>query len=728
MKKKILILIAFHVSFFAAFSQSPVAHWGLNNNANDASGNSINGTLVNSPSFTTDMKEGSHALTLNGSNQYVNFGNPTSLPSGTSPRSISAWAKTNTVSGFHWIVSYGTAATSSAMFIGQSGTQLKGGGYANDLNVSNFWAVGVWHHLCLTYDGTTAKLYADGTLIASGVKTWNLALSKAYIGRQVNDSEYWNGSIDDVRIYNTALSASQVQALVTQPPASPTQLTATSASSSSINLTWTDASTNETGFQVERSSTSGSGFALINTTAADATSFTDTGLTSGTIYYYRIRAINSGGESAYTAEANATPMALPASPTQLIATSASSTSINLSWTDGSTNETGFQVERSSTSGSGFSLINTTTASATSFLDTGLTSGTIYYYRIRAINSSGQSAYTAEANATTMAVPASPTALIASATSSSSINLTWSDGSTNETAFQVERSLSSGSGFALVATTAANAVAHADNGLNPTTTYYYRVRAINTVGNSSYTPVVNATTLVPVPGAPSGAVATAMSSTSIDLGWTDNASNEVEFEIERSETSGNGFVLVGTVGANTVSFSDTSLISGITYYYRIRATNAGGPSAYSTEVNATTMPIEGGTQLCESIYCDEHGGVGIGTHIIPTGFTLAIKGKMMAEGVKVALESEWPDYVFKKDYNLTDIASLKKFIEENGHLPNIPAAKTVEKEGIDVGRINVLLLEKIEELSLYLIRMEERINLLESENRTLKAKNFGGDNR
>ncbi|MFO0450717.1 MAG: fibronectin type III domain-containing protein, partial [Pseudomonadota bacterium] len=91
-----------------------------------------------------------------------------------------------------------------------------------------------------------------------------------------------------------------------QIPAAPTTLVATTNSTTQINLTWADASTNETGFQVERSLTTATGFTLVGTTAANAVSFANTGLTAGTRYFYRIRAINATGNSAYTAEANAT--------------------------------------------------------------------------------------------------------------------------------------------------------------------------------------------------------------------------------------------------------------------------------------------------------------------------------------------------------------------------------------------------------------------------------------
>lgn len=97
------------------------------------------------------------------------------------------------------------------MFIGINGTTLYGGGYGDDVTVADFWAMGEWHHLALTYDGNVARLYAEGVEVESAPKDWNLVLGRAHIGQQVNDLfEFWNGSVDEVRIYSVALSADEV--------------------------------------------------------------------------------------------------------------------------------------------------------------------------------------------------------------------------------------------------------------------------------------------------------------------------------------------------------------------------------------------------------------------------------------------------------------------------------------------------------------------------------------
>ena len=134
-------------------------------------------------------------------------------------------------------------------------------------------------------------------------------------------------------------------------PVAPANLSATAVSASQINLSWTDQSTNETGFQIERKTGAGGTYALIVTAAANATSYSDTGRVEGTTYFYRVRAVNGAGNSAYSNEANATTsVSLPAAPVNLSAAAASSSQINLSWSDQSTNETGFQIERKTGAG------------------------------------------------------------------------------------------------------------------------------------------------------------------------------------------------------------------------------------------------------------------------------------------------------------------------------------------------------------------------------------------
>jgi hypothetical protein len=182
-------------------------------------------------------------------------------------------------------------------------------------------------------------------------------------------------------------------------PAAPSGFTATSNFADSVSLSWTDnsASPAEDGFDIEVSTNAGSSYSSVTTTAQNATSYSHTGRVESTAYLYRIRATNTSGSSSWVTASSVTT---PAAVQSFTATAASSTQINLSWTDKSGVETGFRIERS-TDNTNWSLVTTTAASATSFSNTGLTASTLYYYRIRSnsYNGTNDSAwYTA--NATT----------------------------------------------------------------------------------------------------------------------------------------------------------------------------------------------------------------------------------------------------------------------------------------------------------------------------------------
>ena len=104
----------------------------------------------------------------------------------------------------------------------------------------------------------------------------------------------------------------------------------------------------------------------------------------------------------------------------------------------------------------------------------------------------------------------------------------------------------------------------------------------------------------------------------------------------------------------------------------------------------------------------NGGIGINTWDVPEGYELAVNGAILAEEVRVRPSSYWPDYVFGSKYKLMSIDEVAQYITENGHLPNMPKAEVVEAEGYHVGEMDVKLLEKIEELTLYAIDADEKI--------------------
>ena len=105
-------------------------------------------------------------------------------------------------------------------------------------------------------------------------------------------------------------------------------------------------------------------------------------------------------------------------------------------------------------------------------------------------------------------------------------------------------------------------------------------------------------------------------------------------------------------------------------------------------------------------------VGIGT-LDPQGYKLAVNGIIRAKEIKV--DSDWADFVFKKDYKLPTLGEVKKHITEKGTLPGIPSESDVKANGVSLGEVNALLLQKIEELTLYVIKQQEEIEQLKALN-------------
>lgn len=117
--------------------------------------------------------------------------------------------------------------------------------------------------------------------------------------------------------------------------------------------------------------------------------------------------------------------------------------------------------------------------------------------------------------------------------------------------------------------------------------------------------------------------------------------------------------------------------------------------------------------------DPTGAVGICTTSIPTGFKLAVNGKIVCEEIKVKLHNTW-DCVFSNDYSLLTLQKVDEFIRVNHHLPNIPSEKEMKADGnIAVGDLQMQLLRKVEELTLYIIDQDKRIGNLQSELQNIK---------
>jgi hypothetical protein len=144
---------------------------------------------------------------------------------------------------------------------------------------------------------------------------------------------------------------------------------------------------------------------------------------------------------------------------------------------------------------------------------------------------------------------------------------------------------------------------------------------------------------------------------------------------------------------------------------------GGPGSAAI-VNFQNKPLTFGTNNIGRMIIMANGNVGIGT-FDPGSYKLAVEGKIGAREINITTAA-WSDYVFDKDYNLPSLEEVERYIRNNHHLSEIPSAQEVERDGIDVGKMNQILVKKIEELTLYVIeqnkvikQQEERLTKLEA---------------
>lgn len=505
-------------------------------------------------------------------------------------------------------------------------------------------------------------------------------------------------------------------------PSTISDLTASNTTEVSTLLSWTAASDNVgvTNYDIFIGSES------IGSSGVTP-SFSVNGLTPNTNYVFHIVASDSAGNtslpsntvSVLTLPDNEAPTAI----TDLVASNTTASGTLLSWSSASDNisVTNYQIFLDG------SLIGNS-QSQTSFQVTGLNPNTPYTFVVIAQDSAGNSSLSSNTvNVLTDALPAVDTEAPLAVTDLSATNtsfdgtiLTWSPSSDNVgvTNYQIfQDNTNIGNSGTLTSFTVA--------GLTPETSYVFSVRAQDSVGNTS-----NASNLVTIttsaipdttpPTPVSNLSASNTTSNSTLLSWSATSDNVgvVNYAVYRNGT------FLNNSGTNT-SFSVTGLSQNASYTFTVRAADAAGNvSGDSNAVSVTTLSDIGGTNytsqnanldtvdwLARDLFATRNLGVGTQN---TRGFALAVAGGILAEELTIELQANWPDYVFKKEYQLPTLEAVERNIKEKGHLINIPSAQEIEASGLKVGQMQSLLLEKIEELMLYTIDQEKRIKDLEAE--------------
>ena len=367
--------------------------------------------------------------------------------------------------------------------------------------------------LCLDEVPAVVFVLPDGTTVVSGtggppvVVMGSSYLRGATVGYSPNGTVLWEAFSPAATVWAAALPSGDVcatggaDALITcfavsapaSPPAAPSGLTARFAGGS-ILLAWQDNATDETAFSVERSVFTGTGwtsFVVLATLGANATSYADTSFTSSNLNY-RVRASNAGGDSAYSNTAAIIIVSANDPPTAIMSATPSSGTAPLTVTfdgSGSTDSFGgFVTSWAWAFGDGTTGTGVTTTHAYS------TPGT--YVATLTVTDNGHLSSTTSTSIAVTAppLPGAPANLTAAALSRSSIGLTWTNTTTNQTEVRIERCKGSGCrNFAQVAVVAGTATAFTDVGLASRTTYRYRVRAHNVTGDSAYSNTASAQT-------------------------------------------------------------------------------------------------------------------------------------------------------------------------------------------------------------------------------------------
>jgi fibronectin type 3 domain-containing protein len=362
-----------------------------------------------------------------------------------------------------------------------------------------------------------------------------------------------------------------------QAPPVPTGVSA-AGTTGSVTVTWS-ASTGATSYNIYRSTTSGGEGTAAYATGITGLTYTNSSLANGSSFFYTVAAVSSGGTSAQSSEVTARPLA------QITTLSAKTGNgqITIRFT-GVTGATSYNLYRGTSSGGEGTTPYLTGTTTGEIIDTGVTNGQTYYYKITAVfGSNSESTQSSEINATpSSSLPLSPTNLTATA-GNNQVALNWSS-SFNATGYTVYRGTASGQTITSIGTTT-NLTTYTDTTALNGHIYYYVVTATNASGESAYSNEASATLTGP-PGAPIGLAAASISASQITLTWS-SAPLANTISIWRSPDGSTNWTQIASVGSHTVTYTDSGLSANTAYYYYLQSIGTVGNSPPTSTVSATT---------------------------------------------------------------------------------------------------------------------------------------------
>jgi len=339
---------------------------------------------------------------------------------------------------------------------------------------------------------------------------------------------------------------------------------------------------------------------------------------------------------------------VPAAPSNLKVTGSDASHVLFSWTDNSTDEYGFEIQRAVNNGS-FVKLADVSSNVTSFTDRNVVQNTEYTYRVRAYNNNGYSGFSNSITVyvpTTANTPAVPANLNASYVSVNRVELEWTDMSDNESGFEIQKAISN-SEFAKVTDVDANITYYTDYTVGENTEYAYRVRAFNSDGYSAFSNVIELVTpLKEAPNAPKDLATSFIGSKQIDLEWIDMANNEFGFELYRADSS-MIFDMISVLDSNIMHYVDTiGIVPSAQYYYLLRAYNDHGYSLFTDTLEVLTQ---------DGIKPEPPSQLGV-AGINPENIALNWKDNSVNESGFVIKRATYPSEIYESIYTTSPNAS------------------------------------------------------------------------